>query len=53
MNETELCLNNGTCVNTYGHWKCACAKGWTGVNCTVGELKSSIEISHLIFCRTC
>lgn len=36
-NETDLCFNNGTCVNTNGSYYCMCAEGWTGYNCTSGE----------------
>ena len=36
----ELCLNNGTCVNTNGSFTCMCAGGWSSVNCSSGKLLS-------------
>ena len=31
------CLNGATCTNKQNSYTCACAAGWTGVNCELGE----------------
>lgn len=31
------CKNGATCINEVGTFRCICAPGWTGENCTVGK----------------
>ena len=31
------CGNGAQCINTDGSYKCLCAPGWTGINCTEGK----------------
>lgn len=41
------CVNNGTCSNTRGSYRCSCASGWTGKHCEEGnyiKVASIIEI---------
>ena len=33
----NLCQNGGTCVNTYGDYRCECKHGYSGKNCHLGE----------------
>ena len=32
----DPCENGGSCVNTYGSFKCACTKGYFGKQCEHG-----------------
>lgn len=34
--ENNICMNGGTCVNSYGSWSCTCPEGYTGRNCAYG-----------------
>lgn len=40
------CKNGATCINEVGTFRCICAAGWTGENCTVGKS------SFLLFYRS-
>ena len=31
------CKNGATCINELGGYRCICAAGWSGQNCTVGK----------------
>ncbi|UJR36501.1 hypothetical protein I4U23_029222 [Adineta vaga] len=33
INQTNICLNNGTCVNLLGGYQCHCPKNYLGRNC--------------------
>ena len=33
----SLCQNGGTCVNTYGDYRCECEHGYSGKNCHLGK----------------
>ena len=33
----DLCLNDGTCINTDGSFHCQCLTGYTGITCESGE----------------
>lgn len=35
---TDLCTNNGTCINTDGSYKCICEAGWQGQHCEDGKM---------------
>ena len=48
--DTDRCFNNGTCENTIGSYKCACANGWTGTNCAWGEAIYDFHSLSLSFC---
>lgn len=39
------CVNNGTCSNTRGSYRCSCTLGWTGDHCEEGN--------HIIYLDLC
>ena len=41
----DLCVNNGTCINTNGSYICNCTDGWQGQHCDLG--KGSLPKTYL------
>ena len=35
----NICSGHGQCINTVGAYQCICNTGWTGQNCSIGELE--------------
>ena len=33
----NICLNGGTCTNTYGAYECLCLQGFNGTTCEYGK----------------
>ena len=41
---TQLCFNNGVCVNTNGSYQCNCTEQYTGPDCGDGESIPQISL---------
>jgi len=39
----SLCMNGGTCTNTFGSYYCTCVDGWTGTHCREGMADVTLE----------
>ena len=42
------CINSDQCIDKINDYECKCRTGYTGKNCEIGKLYSSIKIAVLI-----
>ena len=50
-NESSLCYNNASCMNTLGSYTCNCTLGWEGRTCETGKFYVSFKICSRLFLR--
>lgn len=44
------CQNGGTCINTFGGYRCECNYGYSGQNCHLGKWKLGLRTAKQYTC---